>query len=362
MDYTFNVPLNSVSFGQVSFALLRESYKAGHSPCIIPIGGQVDISAQKEDKDFTSWLQSCLNKGLRTHKKSFPVLKLWHLSGGIESLSNKQVLYSFYELDSPTPEEINTVQNNYKVLFPCDYNTNTFKDYNCTNVETVPLGFDNFNFYDTKKTYFTDGRISFLIGGKWEPVRKKTDKVIQTWLKKFGGNPKYFINCAIHNNFVHPDQHKQIYNNIVQGKNYGNIQFLPFMQQNSSYNDLICSSNIVLGLGTESWGIPEFSATALGRHSVISNYAGHKQWATSENSCLVSPSAKTLAYDNMFFHPNQPFNQGSVYDFNEDNLVQAMEESVKRVESNRINIKGLELQDKFSYKNTFDRIYQLLQE
>ena len=363
MKYTFNVPINGLSFGQVSMSILRESYKLGHSPNIIPIGGQVDISSQKEDKDFISWLQSGLSKGLKNHKRSNPSFKLWHLSnGGMESLSDKQVLFSFYELDSPTAEEVNAIQNNYKVLFSCDYNTNTFKDYGCTNVETVPLGFDNVNFYNTEKTYFTDGRISFFIGGKWEPVRKRTDKVIQAWLKKFGNNPKYFLNCAIHNSFVNPDQHGQIYNNITRGQKYTNIQFLPFMQQNNIYNDFINSNDIVLGLGTESWGIPEFTATALGKHSVISNYAGHKQWADKENSCLVAPSAKVLAYDNMFFHPNQPFNQGSVYDFNEDSLILSMEEAVKRVESNRVNVKGLELQAKFTYKQTFDKIYQLLGE
>jgi hypothetical protein len=362
MNYTFNVPINNLSFGSVSLNILRESYAAGHSPCIIPIGGQVDISAQKEDKDFFNWLQSCLNKGLKSHKRSFPVLKLWHLSGGIESLSNKQVLYTFHELDGVTPEEINAVQNNHKVLFACDYNTNTFKDYGCTNVETVPLGFDNINFYNTNKEYFNDGRISFFIGGKWEPVRKRTDKVIQAWIKKFGNNKKYFLNCAIQNNFVNPEQHNQIYSNITKGQRYGNVQFLGFMPRNDIYNDFINSHEIVLGLGTESWGIPEFTATALGKHSIISNYAGHKQWANNDNSVLVNPCAKIPAYDNMFFHPNQPFNQGSVYDFNEDELVNAFELAIKRVEANKVNIAGLELQKEFTYKKTFDKIYQLLSE
>ena len=360
MSYTFHLPINNLSFGQVSMSLLRESFLAGHSPCIIPIGGQVDISSQKEDKDFFSWIQTNINKSIKTHKKSHPVLKLWHLNGGLESVSNRQVLFSFYELDSPTAEEINTINNNYKVVFPCDYNTNTFKECGCDNVETVPLGFDSFNFAPNNKQYFDDGRITFSIGGKWEPVRKRTDKVIQAWIRRFGNNRKFFLNCAIQNSFVSPEQHKQIYANIVKGQHYGNVQFLGFMPRNDMYCDFINSSDIFIGLGTESWGVPEFTATAMGKHSIISNYAGHKQWATNDNSLLVAPNAKIQAYDGMFFHPNQPWNQGSVYDFSEDELIHAFELAIKRVENNRVNSKGLELQNKFSYKKTFDKIYQLL--
>lgn len=362
MNYTFHVPINSLSLGQVSIAFLRESYKAGHSPCIFPMGNQVDLSAQKEDQEFVKWLQSGLNKGQKTHKRTHPTFKVWHLNGSLESLSNKQVLYSFYELDSPTQEEINVIQNNTRVIFPCDYNTNTFKDYGCTNVETVPLGFDNFNFHQTNKKYFDDGRISFFLGGKFEPVRKRTEKVIQAWVKKYGNNPKYFLNCAIVNPFINPEQHKQIYNNILKGQHYGNVQFLGFMPQNAMYNDCLNSNDIVIGCGTESWGLPEFNACALGKHTVIANYGGHKQWATNENSVLVNPCAKIPAYDGMFFHPNQPYNQGAVYDITEEDLINSFELAVKRVESNRLNVEGLKLQEQFTYKKAFDRIYQIIQE
>lgn len=362
MDYAFNVPINSVSFGNVAIALLRESYKAGHQPAIFPIGGQVDLSTQNEDKDFNAWLQSCINKSYSTHKRKNPCIKLWHLhSGGMESFSDKQVLLTFYELDSPTESEINVVKNNYKVIFPCDYNTNIFKEYGCDNVATIPLGFDSFNFSKINKTYFDDGRISFFIPGKWEPVRKRTEKVIKAWIKRFGNNPKYFLNCAIWNHFVNPDQQKQIFANILEGKNVANVQFMGFMPQNAVYNDFINSNDVVLSLGTESWGLPEFHAVALGKYGIISNYAGHKQWVNSDNSLLINPNQKIPAYDGMFFHPNQPFNQGNVYDFSEDEFIFACEDIIKKVQNKRENTAGLQLQNKFTYKNTFDKLIQELQ-
>jgi glycosyltransferase involved in cell wall biosynthesis len=361
MDYAFNVPVNSVSFGNVSISLLRESYKVGHQPCIFPIGNQVDLSAQNEDKDFNSWLQSCLNKSPKVHKRSNPIIKFWHLSNSSESFSDKQILYTCYELDSPTESEINTVKNNYKVIFPSNYNTNLFKEYGCENVSTIPFGFDSHNFKRLDKTYFTDGRISFMLGGKFEFTRKRTEKVIKTWIKKFGNNSKYFLNAAVYNVFLNQDQNKQIFVNCLEGKNVANVQFLGFMPQNSIYNDYINSNDIVISAGTESFGLPEFHAIALGKHGVISNYGGHKEWTNSNNCCLFNPSSKIPVYDGMFFHQNSPWNNGNVFDFNEDEFIFACEDAIKRVENNRINQEGIKLQHKFNYTDAFNKLIQELQ-
>ena len=167
MDLTLNLPLNSVSFGQVSLAILREFYKQELQPCLFPIGN-VDLSAQEEDKDFNEWVMSCLKKAERKHRKTNPVFKLWHLNGSLESYGEKQVLFSFYELDSPTEEELNVVRNNSKVLFSSEQSVKAFQDGGCENVDYVPLAFDSTNFRTLKKEYYDDDRIVFLLVGKYE--------------------------------------------------------------------------------------------------------------------------------------------------------------------------------------------------
>ena len=66
MDFSLNLPINSVSFGQVSTAILREIHKKGLEPCIFPIGNGVDLSTQEEDKDFVSWVNSGITKAHET--------------------------------------------------------------------------------------------------------------------------------------------------------------------------------------------------------------------------------------------------------------------------------------------------------
>ena len=69
MDLALEVPINPVSFGQVSTALLREVYARGLNPSVFPIGN-VDITTQNEDKDFFKWLEERLNSSPRSHNRN----------------------------------------------------------------------------------------------------------------------------------------------------------------------------------------------------------------------------------------------------------------------------------------------------
>ena len=78
-DIALHLPINGVSFGQVSTALLREYYQKGVQPFIFTIG-QVDLSSQEQDADFTKWIESCIKKSFEEYKRDIPVFKLWHLN------------------------------------------------------------------------------------------------------------------------------------------------------------------------------------------------------------------------------------------------------------------------------------------
>ena len=128
------------------------------------------------------------------------------------------------------------------------------------------------------------------------------------------------------------------------------------------YNDFLNSADVVLSMsGGEGWGLPEFHSVAMGKHSVTLNASGYKQWANEENSVLVNPSGKVPVYDGMFFHEGQPYNQGNIYDFEEDAFIAACEDVIKRVEQNRVNEAGLKLQEELSYEKTVNQILNHLE-
>jgi hypothetical protein len=108
--------------------------------------------------------------------------------------------------------------------------------------------------------------------------------------------------------------------------------------------------------GAEGWNLPSFNASCLGKWSIVLNSTSHKDWATKENCILIEPDGKEEIYDNMFFHKGATFNQGSMYTFDEEEFISAMERA--ELVCKNENKEGVSLRDKFTYKNTLERILE----
>jgi hypothetical protein len=360
MDLALNLPLNNLSFGQISFAIIKNLFEKGYNSKLFPIGNGIDVSAQKADKQLADYIQNSIESAYSTFSRKEKIFKLWHINGSLESFSERQILFSFYELDEPTDTEINIVKNNEKVIFSSKYTCDIFKQYGCNNIEYIPLFFDSNNFKKIDKTYFSDGRITFNLVGKLEK-RKNHKKVIQAWAKKFGNNPKYSLQCSIFNPFLKPEDQNNLINSILEGKKYFNISFLGFMQTNEIYNDYLNSGDIIIAMsGGEGWGLPEFHSVAIGKHAVVLDAHCYKDWANEENSTLVNPSQKIEAYDNMFFHKGQKFNQGNIFTFDDEQFIAGCESAIKKYNKNKVNEFGLKLKDKYTIDNTSSKILELM--
>ena len=108
--------------------------------------------------------------------------------------------------------------------------------------------------------------------------------------------------------------------------------------------------------------MPEFHSVAMGKHSIIMDATGYKEWATEENSVLVTPSGKISSVDGVFFNEGADYNQGRIYDFDEDAFINACEKAIERVQSNPENKEGLKLQEKFTYEKTTDKILEAVKD
>ena len=360
MKLNLHLPINSTSFGQTSTLILRALFnginqgKYTDEDFSIFEMGQTDLKTQDLPLDFSQWLKTKIAVGIKEHNRKTPTFKLWHLNGSMESVSEKQTLLSFYELDEPTETELNIVKNN-NTIFSSSYSIENFvsRGAKCS---FMPLAFDDVNFEKTNKKYFEDDRITFNLCGKFEK-RKNHEKVIKSWIKRFKNNRNFSLQCAIYNPFITPEMNNNIVNSIVYGQKPFNVNFVPFLEKNSAYNDLLNSSDIILGMsGGEGWGLPEFTSVALGKHSVIMNAHAYKDWATEENSVMINASGKIEAYDGMFFHKNAPFNQGSIFDFNEEEFIHACEKAIEKVKLSRTNENGLKLKDFFSKDKLLNNI------
>lgn len=362
-ELVFKCPLNSLSFGNVSVNLLREIYKSGASVSVFPIGENVNISAfDKLSNDFKQWLQDSINNRFKTVNKDAPTLQLWHINGSENRITKKQFLLSFYELDAPTKTEKQLADLQDAVIFSSSFAKDQFTKQGypgCSNIETVKLGFDE-DFFITGKKYLSEEKIHFGLMGKFEK-RKHTAKILNTWAKKYGNNYKYQLTCCISNPFFSPEDNEGCISKALEGKRYGNINFLPHLETNSEVNEYLNAIDIDLsGLsGGEGWNLPSFNSTCLGKWSIVLNASSHKDWANTENCILLNPNGKENSEDGVFFKNGAPFNQGNIYTFDEDELVEKMEFAEEICKTK--NSEGIKMQKTFTYSNTLKEILNIIE-
>ena len=347
MNLIVEAPLNSLSFGNVSYNFLRELYKANVDIALFPIG-EPDLSAFQPTQEFVNWLQKSISVRFDSLSKNLPTLKLWHLNGSDNLRSRNQTLVTFYECNKPTNVEKNIANLQSKVLFSSKYASSQFEGS-----DTFKLGFDE-DFKVTGKTYLKD-RIHFGICGKFEK-RKHTEKIIKTWLKKYVNDNKYLLSCCITNPFFKPEDMQKVIANLLEGKYYSNINFIPWLKTNAEMNEFLNAIDIDLtGMsGGEGWNLPAFNATCLGKWSVVLNETAHKEWANEDNSILVEPNGEQPSEDGVFFKNNTEFNQGTFFTFDDEQLISGMEKAESRV--GQINTCGTLLGQTFTYKSALEEI------
>ena len=146
MNLIVEAPLNSLSFGNVSYNILREIYKAKLDIAYFPIG-EPDLSSFSPTEDFLNWLRKSISCRFDSLDKNLPTLKLWHLNGSDSLRSRNQTLVTFYECNKPTNIERKIAALQNKTLFSSTYASSQFE-----NSGSYTLGFDE-DFNVTNKKY-----------------------------------------------------------------------------------------------------------------------------------------------------------------------------------------------------------------
>ncbi len=356
MNLNVECVVNNLSLGAIGHGILYDLYKRDIYPNILPIANNYNFECfDRDDSGFKNWYTLCAQKFHRNFNKKYPVLKIWHTNQSWHKVSDKQYLLTFHELDKLTDVEVNILNAQEKVFVTSTYSKEVFEK---SGVEVpviyTPLGFDPVHYYKTDKKYLEDC-IVFSVFGKAEMLRKRHEKTIKTWLRVYGGNRKFRLHLNITNPFFKSEQMQQVYNQLFDGKQPPfNVTVFNYLATNSLLNDSYNCTNIVMAMGNESIDLPGLTCAAIGKRAIVHNTRGIKDWANDKNAVLVNSKGQLEANDGIFFFKGQPFNQGNFDDFDENDLVAAMETAVKRYESNPFNEEGIKLQESYSFKRGVD--------
>ena len=94
MQLIVEAPVNRLSFGNVTYNILRQLWRKGVDVNWFPLGGNSNFSAfDKIDNDFAEWLQNSARNANEKINPDTPCFKLWHLNGSHSRIGSKQALY-----------------------------------------------------------------------------------------------------------------------------------------------------------------------------------------------------------------------------------------------------------------------------
>lgn len=348
------LPVNSLSLGYVSVNILRELFSRGQEISIFPIG-EVDLSAYQVDQKFHDYLVRSINNRFSSLKKDTPCIKNWHIQDSDKLRTHNQVLLTYHETDRATDIEKTIVNLQKKTLFCGNYSENIFRSAGCDNVGSFSLGIGPEYFKDDKN-YFPS-RIHWGLCHKWEN-RKLTAKIISLWTKKYGNNSNHSLSLLVNNPFFSPEDNQRLLQQTLENKRFHNINVLPRLATHAELNQFHNAIDIDLGgiAPSESWNLPPFTSTCLGKWAIVTNSAGNTAWANDQNSILIEPSGMRPSHDGVFFKDGGLFNQGQFFDVIDNDILESFNRAEKLAKKE--NVEGLLLPKKYNFSKTVNLILE----
>ncbi len=362
-NFALELPLDNSVEAAISKIILRTLYKAELSNkkhrnlFLFPIGN-LNFNEEVQDEHFGIWVMHQRINGRDNYNRSIPSFKICRLESSFSSVSFNPTNLSFYELDSPTSCELHSVRSN-KTYFPSEFSKSVFNKHNGINCDSLSIPFDSFIFSHQGPRQ-KDDLIVFSIQCEFQ-AKRHISKTIAAWSQKYGNNPRYVLQCAIHNKLLTQNQNKQLIDQIT--KNCGSPSNVKFynISHTSDWNRFLNNADILINMsGGESFNYYDFNGVAIGRHAIVLDAHCNKDWATEDNCTLVSPSKKSFVYDGLFYMENNYMNQGTVFDFEVDDFLHACEKAINKVEKNSINENGFALQTKFNKDSFVETIFEIL--
>ena len=104
----------------LSLNFLRELIKKDLDLSLFPVGDRINLEAyDKLGENVKDIIPKLTGKRFKNFDRTTPTLRVWHINGSEKKIGDHQFLYTFYEVDSPTEEEIAIVKAQDHVFFSC---------------------------------------------------------------------------------------------------------------------------------------------------------------------------------------------------------------------------------------------------
>lgn len=348
MNINLCAPINTLSYGYVSYNIACTLMNMGHKVSLFPIGERVEHVLLNQE------VQQMLNNS-KFFDKNAPSIRIWHQDNMSHFVGRgEHIGFPIFELDKFNEQELHHLKSCDR-LFVC---SEWAKEKCRANgieipINVVNLGVDRDVF---KPAPIKDGPTIFVNCGKWE-IRKGHDILADAFIKTFGAtNDAYLLMCPT-NPFLTPQEEAGWKKKYTHPK----IKIISRLPSHSDvakmFNNADCG---VFPSRAEGWNLEALEVLACGRQLIITDYSAHTEFCNSSNSRLIRIDNTEPAKDGKWF-----FGQGNWAKL-EDNQIQQLCEhmyaihTLKQSGGLKLNQEGIATAEKYTWEHATQQILESL--
>jgi len=341
-------PINSLGYGVAGYNILKELYRRDPSVALYPIG-QPDL-----DDDF---IVGAVNN-MRNLELDRPHVKIWHQHDLFQRVGRgKHFGFPIFELTEFDVRELTSMSHCDELLVCSEWAKEVVNKSVGLKTSVVPLGVDTEIFYPSR--LLNSEKTIFFNCGKWEK-RKGHDILGECFNKAFTKTDNVELWMMCDNPFL-PEDKKNSWESLYKTSGLSDkIRLIPRQQHHQDVARLMNMVDCgVFPARAEGWNLELLEMMACGKHVIATNYSAHTEFCSPVNSRLVNTHNLETAFDGVFFDGKKGF-WAELAEEQKDVIIEYMRDihSLKQSGQLGINQNGIDTANKFTWKNTVDKLLE----
>lgn len=344
-------PINNLGYGVAGYNILKELYDRDSSVALYPIG------QPEQDDDF---IVKAMNN-ITNLKLDRPHVKIWHQHDLFQSVgSGKHFGFPIFELTEFDRREKISLKHCDGMMVCSKWAAEIMERETGIRASVVPLGVDTKTFSPTRINNST--KTIFFNCGKWEK-RKGHDIIIECFNNAFSASDNVELWMMCTNPFI--GDNNKAWQRLYKESGLGDkIRLIPRQEHHLDVARLMNMTDCGLfPARAEGWNLELLEMMACGKHVITTNYSAHTEFCTPVNSRLVNVDNLETAFDGVFFDGSKGF-WAELAKEQEDAIIHHMRDihSLKQSGELGVNNNGIETANKFTWKNSVDKLLEATDE
>lgn len=304
MDINLSAPCNMLGFGIVGVNLLASLVEQGHEVALWPIPSQDRVEAHP--KHHGSIRTGVANQEF--YNKDAPSIRHWHPFDLAQHVGcGPRIGSTVFELDRFTDRELHHLRSQDGLAVPTSWGKRILEENGITlPICVLPHGVDREIFNELVQPALPElgknNTTVFVHCGKIE-IRKSTDILLDVFNKAFESTDNVHLIVSFYNPFMTEAENKEWADLYLNSKLGSKITVIPGrLATQQDVAALMATADVGIFMAhSEGFNLEAIELLSLGKHLIITNYSGHTEFATDDNSLLIEQVDLEMAYDGRWF-------------------------------------------------------------